>query len=124
MPLPVASSEYRALMLFEDLASGCFVFPVTDALNAPHLRAGEFAVIDPEDLEPQHGELFLVQWCTGGRALRQIVSRPCQNTELGPFLGWWTRGLASIYVDGPRTTERIREALVGRVVGILAPAHG
>ena len=47
--------ELRALEVMDVLPAGCFEMLVEDVCSVPHLRPGEFAVIDPSDCEPQHG---------------------------------------------------------------------
>jgi len=131
--------DIRALEVFGTLPAGCSVYPVANDDSAPHLRTGEFAIIDPTDTDPQHGEVYVVRWMDGGTSIRQLFSRPFQN-ESGQHIGFWTRCLnfepfdmASAkgnfisyrsYADGPRLAARIKEALVGRVIGVYAaPDH-
>jgi hypothetical protein len=40
--------------------------------SAPHLRAGEFAIVDTTDTEPQHGEVYLVRFHRRSRWPRQV----------------------------------------------------
>lgn len=119
----------RALTMYADLPEQHGIFPVVDNDHAPHLRLGEIAIFDKTDREPQHGELFVVQWSGGGRAIRQVVRREHRGIDGGMFEGWWTRSLAPnvfipgyppmTYADGPQLIEHFREKLIGRVVGIF-----
>ncbi|OAE39613.1 S24/S26 family peptidase [Brucella intermedia] len=52
----------RALMMFEKVPEGCVTFPCTDASSMPHVRPGEFVVVDKTDREPVHGELYVVSF--------------------------------------------------------------
>ena len=51
----------RALEIFNTVPPGCTIHPAVDQSNAPHVRAGEFVVVDLSDCEPVHGELFLLR---------------------------------------------------------------
>jgi hypothetical protein len=57
----------RALTMYDHVPGGCILQPVTDDDNAPHLCAGEFAIVDTTDTEPQHGEVYLVRFHRPGR---------------------------------------------------------
>ncbi|MDI4655533.1 hypothetical protein [Xanthobacter autotrophicus] len=54
--------ELRALMMFPTLPPGHMTFPVPDDAFYPHLRRGEFAVVDLADHQPAEGELFLISF--------------------------------------------------------------
>ena len=138
--------EYRALTVFDRLPDGCVGFPVVDPNSMPHLRLGEIAVCDMTDREPQHGELFVMQWCRGRQSIMQAAAREHMGVDGQPFTGWWTRNLAAqrfsyaervamircedseiasagmslCFTDGPRQIDRFREAIVGRIIGVLA----
>ena len=48
----------RALTMYDHVPGGCILQQVTDDDSAPHLRAGEFAIVDTTDTwPPQHGSL-------------------------------------------------------------------
>lgn len=57
--------QLRALPLLSSLPACCVVLPVTNDLNAPHLRTGEFAVIDASERQPINGELFGIAYRSG-----------------------------------------------------------
>ncbi|MBM0206533.1 hypothetical protein JNW90_28655 [Micromonospora sp. STR1s_5] len=62
LPIPALQpGEYRALTWFDAVPLDCGTVPVEDDRFAPHLKRGEFAVIDPEDREPLPGEIFVVK---------------------------------------------------------------
>jgi hypothetical protein len=136
-------THLRALTVFDQIPAGCKVQPVGNEDSDPHLRAGEFAVVDMTDTDPQHGEVYLIRWQSGGTSIVQAFCRPGYNSQIGDFTGWWTRCLRVLsydeelekarkltpagavieiprgcMIDGPRLVETFREALIGRVVGI------
>jgi hypothetical protein len=132
VPKPTAldvQREYRALQLFDQIPAGHAAFPILDDCSHPHLRCGEIALIDTSDLDPVHGELFVIQWDNGSRQIKQLIGRTARHPKGYDYLGWWTTSLFTRdflpgygyvrTVDGPRLTEMIKEAIVGRVVGIL-----
>lgn len=148
--------ELRALMIFSTLPPGHMTFPVEDDAFHPHLRRGEFAVVDLADHQPAQGELFLIDYsdprveCGHTFALCQMVRRTgyrrpgggwVQQAEAGadPAARWMARhwippadprdreaALRSGRFgasEGPFTTERAAEKLVGRVVGVWVPGR-
>jgi hypothetical protein len=145
----VPSPELRALLVMGGVPHGCKLHPITNEDSAPHLRPGEFAIIDTTDTEPQSGELYLIRWLNGGTSIVQAFCRPGFNSEIGNYIGWWTRTLRRVdydeelakaakeappgailsiprgcMVDGPRLADTFREALVGRVIAIYQADPG
>jgi len=136
-------TELRALTLFESLPPGHSTFLVTGDRHCPHLRPGEYAVIDTLDRELQNGELYLIQYKSGPRR-REILhcsSSMCNITGLGAAdsLVWWLRELRGYrkteervmgvplfagLSDGPYTAESLQPKLVGRVVGFAFKSLG
>jgi len=134
--------ELRALMMFPTLPPGHMTFPVEDDAFHPHLRRGEFAVVDLADHQPAHGELFLIAYrdprieCGRTFALCQMTGRARYRRAGG---GWMARhwippadplgrvaALRSGRIgtsEGPFTTEHATEKLVGRVVGVWVPGR-
>lgn len=127
--------ELRALPLVERLATGEVLHLVDDADSLPHLRPGEFAVIDTTDREPVAGELFVIEWIGGRRSLVEAVrrtswanpgeeppwcvaayNRPRSRAELDR---WIAEGRVPSTVEGPFRLEHLRSKLVGRVVGLF-----
>jgi hypothetical protein len=136
----------RALTMYDHVPGGCILQPVTDDDNAPHLRAGEFAIVDTTDTEPQHGELYLVRFRKRARwpkpfeevcYIQQVIATQHRYRD-ETFIGFWTQclnfepyceigqrrpGLVPeishrSMADGPRIANEIQKALIGRVVGI------
>ncbi|MFG1359971.1 hypothetical protein [Xanthobacter pseudotagetidis] len=56
--------ELRALMMFPTIPPGHMTFLVEDDAFHPHLRRGEFAVVDLSDRQPAQGELFLISYAS------------------------------------------------------------
>jgi hypothetical protein len=128
----------RALTLLDAVPAGCILHLVADDDSAPHLRAGEFAIVDTTDTEPQHGEVYLVRWSHGGPSLRQLLARS-HTCDGQSYVGFWTRCLNfepyredrtqagrirlishRSMADGPRLADVIQKSLIGRVVGIYS----
>ncbi|MCJ2078705.1 hypothetical protein MKK68_24185 [Methylobacterium sp. E-016] len=128
-----APQELRALMLLSELPAGCILHPITDTRSAPHLRPGEFAIIDMQDREPQHGELFMIAYECGFsesgevRRVVQTLSRAVRvlderHDQVVAAFRWFAVAYdRSATVEGPYRPGGIERALVGRVVGIFAP---
>lgn len=133
MSRPDATGELRALTLLDALPPGCRALAIRDDRHAPHLRAGEVAVIDPADCDPVHGELFAVQYGDGPTVM-QTVWRTTGN-----LTAWWCvslddpkswaecqarmdAGRALYLADGPYRPGGLEERTLGRVVGLLQPS--
>jgi hypothetical protein len=110
--------------------------PITDDDSAPHLRVGEFAVVDTSDTDPQHGEVYMVRWSSGRALIQQVIAKR-HRLENRAFIGYWTRCLnfepydASAVCISPRSTadrprefDEIKRALVGRVIGFCPAGAG
>jgi hypothetical protein len=142
--------DFRALTVFESLPPGHQTFRVREDGSEPHLREGEYAVVDSTDRELQHGELYVIQY-EGGRRSRHISQATSDHLRIGsdaePSLVWFMRDLRGFrrtdeavegipvfagMSDGPYTTDHLQSKLIGRVVGVafstlgdlLAPAAG
>jgi hypothetical protein len=128
-PTERRQSPIRALTIFESLPCGHNTLLIADDASAPHLKAGEFAVIDTLDCELQAGELYLIQY-SSGRHIVQIRSTSS---------GWWASDLAGYrqtdqkifgvpvfagMSDGPYTPGQLKKKLLGRVVGYSETALG
>ena len=87
--------ELRALTLYDSLPPGHATFLVTDDASEPHLKSGEYAVIDQFDREIQHGEVYLIQYHSGRRRRCLLVARSSYCNISGPdaeeSLVWWSR---------------------------------
>ncbi|AWN47144.1 hypothetical protein DK419_13155 [Methylobacterium terrae] len=144
MTLPATLTELRALPLFDSLPAGCIAHPVADNEAAPHLRLGEFAVIDTVDRDPIHGELFVIRYRSpvydlGYRDRIVQTNLRVYRSPAGEDVRWWAcpyqrpRSLDELHQwlnegrmvglsDGPYCPGMLEEKLVGRVVGLLASA--
>ncbi|MEM7444878.1 MAG: hypothetical protein AAF414_16265 [Pseudomonadota bacterium] len=133
--------EYRAFEVFDHIPAGCQLQLVRDDRHDPHLRMGEWAVVDANDREIQLNEVFAVLQ-SGGINLWQIC--PDHHKPLPVDEGqetFWLRPLDNIrgatkeeraadverrfaerrlhVSDGPIYGWALREKIVGRVVGIF-----
>ena len=113
MPKPPslpAQPQLRALTPFKRLPVDHKTFKVTRDGAEPHLNVGEFAVVDTTDREPQHGELYLIQWSGGSREIvhvkwrHQNVKAPGRS-NFEPALVW--------YVGDLRGFRKIANASIG-----------
>ena len=114
-------AELRALEIFDHLPPGCRLELVGDDDNAPHLRRGEYAVIDPADRRPVAGELHLIDWSTS-RSISLLMFRVHKGIDGKDFTGAWFEPLAKVPVtsEGPFRLDRLGRYLAGRVVGVWA----
>jgi hypothetical protein len=141
----------RALVEFDSLPAGHGTFLIRESGSEPHLKIGEYAVVDQLDHELQHGEMYLIQDTPGERHRRiaQATSSYCNITAPGAeeSLVWWLRDLRGMHdtgqrvdgvpiysglSDGPYRAENLRRQIAGRVVGfaqkslgrVIAPSAG
>jgi hypothetical protein len=110
-------------------------FRIPDKASSPHLRPGEFAVVDLSDRMPQHGELFLIQSSSGERVryIQQSTRTWTTISQSGiPEKVWWLRDLAgwrqegidgsgipifSGMSDGPMKKKGLKKKIAGRIIG-------
>lgn len=147
----IPKPEYRALMLFDHLPPGCIAHLVTDAYSAPHIRPGEFIVVDTNDREVRHLETYVIEWQGGRRNVCEAVSREFNwsNPNL-PKRGWSVRSISGLrgkaainaieavagrdqttevrglaWSEGPYRSDDgyLESKLVGCVIGIYAPSE-
>jgi hypothetical protein len=131
----VEQKPVRALTLIDQLSQGCMTFHVPDAASSPHLRPGEYAVVDLSDRNPQHGELFLIQ-SSGGERKRYIQQStrtwmaisssglPEKTWWLCDLAGWRQEGksgdgipIFSGMSDGPFKKKGLKKKIAGRIIG-------
>lgn len=129
----------RSFIVYDRLPEGCVAFEVPDNKSLPHLRAGDFVVIDPNDCEPAMGELFAITWkssCDGQWQIAQtdhwpIPGRPDLDGERWGVGAVAAQDLMSVcgtpmgrplrWTDGPYRAQYVREICHGKVVGIYEP---
>lgn len=134
----------RALPLFQSLEPNLKTFRVDDNGSEPHIRFGEYAVVDPTDRDPTHDELFIIQYDGGERRRHVVHVRSSYVNITGPgaadTLVYWVSDLAGFrqvsrselggipvfagLSDGPYTSEHLKQKLIGRVVGIAKSSLG
>jgi hypothetical protein len=125
--------ELRALMMFDKLPKGCFAFLVTDSYSLPHIRPGEYLVVDGSDTSPHAGELSVIQWQSGKRIVCQTRQHDDGSWSVGSlrrvdFDAWWkaerATGRIAVYPgwsEGWFDTNHLQEKLIGAVIGIYQP---
>ncbi|KAA2234175.1 hypothetical protein [Salinarimonas soli] len=130
--------DLRALPLMDSLPPGHALHLITCGASWPHLRPGEFAVIDTCDRVPAVGELFVIEWSSGRREVVETYllrrsprsdgsipwavapfNRPRSLAELAE---WRAAGRQMVTSEGSFMPERLSEKLVGRVVRVFATA--
>ena len=120
--------DFRALQLFNHVPAGHKGVLVTGRDFEPHLRRGEFAIVDEADKSIQFGELYVLTIGSGRHEHLATVQLLRQTVGL-----WWGFSLAGKggtvidgrrcrYVDGPLRYECWPDKCVGRVVGVMKPA--
>lgn len=143
----VVTGEYRALTLYDAAPADCGAVLVPDDAFAPHLKAGEIAIVDPEDNEPIAGEIYLVTIDSprepDGIVLRlvQLRPRPCRSAQTDEEVVGWMMHFSLIrprppgfsmeellrdlrsgrerLCDGPLSEVGMRRKIVGRLIGVV-----
>ena len=119
-----AHATFRALTVYGDVPAGCKVVMVLHDGFEPHLRVGEFAVVDTADKEPQIGEIFVLAINSlDGSVLRLVQIRKSPPGSIGVTGVMWRWALARPGLltmgDGPYKREAWPEKFLGRVVGLF-----
>ncbi|MGH1592397.1 hypothetical protein ACRBEV_33300 (plasmid) [Methylobacterium phyllosphaerae] len=111
---------------------------VSDASMYPLIRPGETVVYDPSQRDPEKVAAFVLEWSSGARAVLETnfrqsgstgeaywwvdpVNRPVDDAAFERRIGRGTLNTMLFTSDGPYTEGHLRERIVGRVVGVLAP---
>ena len=142
-PAEKPAEPIRALTLFESLPPQHVTFRVDDDGSDPHLRSGEYAVVDTTDRELQPGELYLRQSDGGSRDRSIVQVKIATGVEVqdDPSETVWTtlqlRGFRKVgelsdfgiplfggLSGGWYSAEELRAVLVGRVVGVSMNSLG
>ena len=84
--LPAIRPEYRALMMYDALPAGCISFLCTNRSSEPHVKAGEFVVVDTSDRVPAPGELFVIKYDEDLRHHHICMTR--RGSGFGAKDGW------------------------------------
>ena len=118
-----------AFQLFDRVPEGCSLFTVPDNRHWPHLREAEWALIDEMDREIEWNEVYLVQnltkpslWQIIGfpdddeAAFLALLNRPRSSDQLDQ---WVADGKPLHMSDGPFSIDRLRELIIGKVMGIF-----
>lgn len=125
----------RSFIIYDELPDGCFALEVDDWQTAPHIRCGEFVVVDSNDVNPVAGELFVCAFSTfypDEKRLRVMEVSNCHYlpgrfllSEVQPqrlFALDGTPGETVKFMDGPYPPEYLSGQLFrGKVIGIYQP---
>ena len=122
----------RPFIVFDSVPAGCVAYPVNNNRHAPLLWTGEWVIVATEQRHPIEGELFVIQWQSGGGP--QIVEATTMKNKPYWVVGARHRGadaqnlgfgkLGDIIGDGPYRPDQLEQRFLGRVVGILQAAFG
>ena len=127
-------TDTLAYPVFRFIPDGCRLHCVQDDRNMPHLRPGEWVVLDTEVDQIDWGEVYVVHYDNpmGGRDVlwqvhpcREGTDRPC--AWLRPLDRPRTLEEAHIMLrqgkaclsDGPIFIDALMEKIVGKVIGIF-----
>ena len=119
-----AAAEYRALEVFDHVPPGCRGVFVGSDCFAPHLRKGEFAIVDTTDMSPTRGEIYVRRYNTGRGPIWQFaqIVRGFAGDTSGIWCGFCLKVPGRMrYVDGPMPESYWPEGCMGRVIGVLEP---
>jgi hypothetical protein len=130
-----APAPIRAFDLLDHVPPGCKLVMATDNSNDPHIKPGEFVIVDMNDTAFVSGEIYLIGWKNGHKAesICQVIKRTMECLARGPFQGIWFCPLnrpqriediehwrGPLYAsDGPLKPEYLPEYIKGRVIGIF-----
>lgn len=138
----------NGIQIFGCVPDGCILHLQNDGRHAPHLRGGEWAVVDTEDREVEFGDLYLIQQNSGPviwqvnlepdwlRQSRGQPERPCVVLQPLNRPDSWAEieetiavtppfGMLPLYMsDGPLFAEHLRERVIGKVIGIYEAKGG
>ncbi|MGE0284075.1 MAG: hypothetical protein AB7P20_26150 [Rhizobiaceae bacterium] len=111
--LAAPTPAYRALMVYDRLPAGCIAFLCTDAYSEPHIRSGEWVIVDTTDTIPRNGEVYVIEWMGGRRNICQAHRRPSRCINAAPGAQQWLVGGLS----NPRGRAAMEAALAAYVGG-------
>lgn len=122
------------LVVHTRIPESCRLHPVPDDAHAPHLRTGDWAVVDVTDKHVEWGGLYLVEQHNGPRlwqvnpvpyAMAVQFPEPCAYLTAmnGPTSGAdadrkLRTGAAVFVSDGPLDLSALERRIIGRVVGV------
>lgn len=134
-------------IVYDHLPQGCFAFEVANNECEPLVHRGEYAVIDPNDREPEIGSLFLRRFQSSDRlAIVEMVRSPFMElapTPRGSVLlvshrrprsveertAWLEAGEMGGWADGPFKIDGplaayLGTTIIGKVIGLLTVEGG
>ncbi len=137
MPLPAPGDGPRAYPITSDMPAGHTVVYVDDDRHWPHLKSGEYVLIDTTDRAIVFGELYLLrqhrgpmiwQICKTPAIYQEVPGSPDRPTAfMRPLNNPPPRKLANgtwdiagcHFSDGPIYMDALVVRIIGRVVGLF-----
>lgn len=125
----------RSFIVYNELPGGCFAFEIEDQQTAPHVREGDFVVVDGTDTTPVAGELFVCAFATANPNEKRLRVMEVSHASFLPGHFMLTevqpRSVVAVsggsdhkvkFADGPYPPEYLSNSLFrGKVVGIYEP---
>ena len=114
----------RAFEVMDRVPDGCRAVLINSNCNWPHLRPGDWAVVDESDTDIQDGELYLIDM---GKPIVCQVYRRDNGIWFHPYnrprdaeecLQWMREGREIWTSDGPLNEAYLPEKMLGRVIGV------
>jgi hypothetical protein len=131
LPAP-NQTDLRAYVLYDVVPPGCTIMQATCDQHWPHLKAGEWAMVDTREREPEHGEIFVVMQ-NNGPALWQTYwqvkhetwyLRAINSPRSGAETDEWLRTGRTLYLsEGAIPEPYLRSRIIGKTVGIWQPVE-
>lgn len=119
-----APADFRALTVYLDIPHGLFPHLIFNRNHEPHLKLGEWALIDPTDRELQFGELYLFKLPDWLMIMQVMPPDQSKEEKDGlPCVKLTTLNHAFAHVGDHVPLEHLEGVIVGRIVGVLAPNH-
>lgn len=121
---------HLALPVYDKVPEGCFAVEIEDDCNDPYLRQGEFAIVNPDNCDAVHGELYYITMgCRAG--VMQMIWHGMAGVEYGNFMPmnrpesleelavWMATGRPLYSYDGQIKPQFVRKRILGHVIGFM-----
>ena len=113
-----------ALPIVRDLPLGCLRFTIGNREAEPILHMGDVVAVDVMDLSPEE-DAFYLRRCNSVHRQDNLTVLALRLLKMkgSPQGTWWLgprrKPGRPDWCDGPYSEQRLREALIGRVVAII-----